>query len=330
MNIDLEILSNFSKVKILVVGDVMLDRYWWGSVNRISPEAPVPVMHLSDVTLAAGGAANVAVNIAGLGAEARLLGVTGADSESGELSNVLEASGVSSRLLRPLPTRPTTVKTRLVAHEQHIVRVDNESTLPLQPDESAAVKEAAALTIAECDAVVISDYAKGLLSESLTQSLIAECKALGKPVLVDPKGSDYSKYAGATILTPNRVEAEAAAKIPASDEESLNAAGHSLLNNIALDALLITRGADGMTLFQKDKPPLNVPTYARQVFDVTGAGDTVIAALSTALAAGMSLENAVRLSNIAAGAVVEEVGTTAISSAKLHSCIQRHMGQAES
>lgn len=302
-----DIFSKFSQVKVLVVGDVMLDRYWWGSVDRISPEAPVPVVRLKSSEITAGGAANVAANIAGLGAVPYLVGLIGEDKEADELKQSLETLGISADDLQVMGGRPTTVKTRVVAHSHHVVRIDNEHTDSLDAQQSTAVWQGMAHLIAQVDIVVLSDYAKGLLSDDLLTRILQECAAESKPVLVDPKGREYGKYKGATLLTPNHSEAVHAAGLDDTD-----AAAQKLLSEVELESLIITQGEQGMTLYRKNAEPVNFPALARKVYDVTGAGDTVISTLAVALGAGSDLPGAARLANIAAGLVVEEVGTTAI------------------
>ena len=313
-----ELIARFSKVKILIIGDVMLDRYWWGSVSRISPEAPVPVVQLEKTSLAPGGAANVAVNIAALGAAPHLIGVVGDDDEGKFLSEILNKSNISPDLLLKLKERPTTVKTRIVAHNQHVVRIDNEKTNFLESEQEETLWRSIENELNKVDLVVISDYAKGLLSRSLLLRLITMARANNKHILIDPKGKDYTKYAGATLLTPNRREAREACNF--EDQQVIDdvaAAGKTLISELGLEALLITQGENGMTLFQNGEKPIHFQTKARTVYDVTGAGDTVIAALAVAMAAGANLLQAAELSNISAGLVVEEVGTTTISQEKL-------------
>ncbi len=307
-----DIFSKFSKVKILVIGDVMLDRYWWGSVDRISPEAPVPVVRLNSADTAAGGAANVAANIAGLGAEPLLSGIIGDDREGEELKNSLNARGISPQYLQVVEGRPTTVKTRVVAHSHHVVRIDSEDTNEITPESSAKIWQELEPLIENADVVVFSDYAKGMLSDLILARVTECCVNNSKPLLVDPKGRDYRKYWGATLLTPNRSEA-----IHAAGVEDMEEAAEKLINDVKLESLIITQGEDGMTLYKKNEAPVNFPALARKVYDVTGAGDTVIATLAVALGAGCELAAAVRLANIAAGLVVEEVGTTVIDLARL-------------
>jgi D-beta-D-heptose 7-phosphate kinase/D-beta-D-heptose 1-phosphate adenosyltransferase len=312
-------------VKTLVVGDVMLDRYWWGRAQRISPEAPVPVVHLRETTLAAGGAANVAANLAGLGAKPFLVGLIGADEAGGSLRQLLEAQGVETSQLVTAENRPTTVKTRIVAQGQHVVRLDWEETAPLADLQAQEIAAQITRLLPAIDSVVISDYAKGLLTPTLLAEIIGAAQRAGRPVLVDPKGRDYRRYAGATLLTPNRAEAAQACGLDANDAQTVAQAGAQLLAGIDIGALLITQGENGMTLFRREQEPEHFPARARKVFDVTGAGDTVIATLALALGAGASLSRAAQMANIAGGLVVEQVGTTVLTNENL----QRYLAEDE-
>ena len=309
----MEITENFSKVKVLIVGDIMLDRYWWGSVSRISPEAPVPVVTLNKTSLLPGGAANVAANVAGLGAKPYLVGIIGEDAEARMFSEALREANISSSFLVPLKNRRTTVKTRIVAHNQHVVRIDQENTHALSKEEEQSVFKKIESLIDEVDIVIISDYAKGLITEELAKRLITKTVSQKKKILVDPKGKNYSKYKGATLITPNQKEAVQATNIDEYEEDSIEKSGNMLLDNLSVEALLITRGEKGMTLFQKNKEIANLKALARKVYDVTGAGDTVIASLAVMLASGADFLEAANIANISAGLVVEQIGTTAIS-----------------
>ncbi len=309
----MEITENFSKVKVLIVGDIMLDRYWWGSVSRISPEAPVPVVTLDKISLLAGGAANVAANVAGLGAKPYLVGVIGDDAEAKMFSKILVEANISSGFLVPLKNRQTTVKTRIVAHNQHVVRIDQENTHILsKEDEQLVLKKIETITD-EADIVIISDYAKGLITENLIKRLITNVASRQKKILVDPKGKNYSKYKGATLLTPNEKEAVQATHLDEYEKEPVEKSGRILLEELSLEALLITRGEKGMTLFEKNREIAHLEALARKVYDVTGAGDTVIAVLAVMLASGANFREAANIANISAGLVVEQIGTTAIS-----------------
>ena len=309
-------LENFEKLKILVVGDVMLDRYWWGGVTRISPEAPVPVVRLKSTSMAAGGAANVAVNVAGLGATAILLGLVGEDDEARLFPSILDQARVSAGHLIPVNERATTVKTRVIAHSQQVVRVDQEDSDPITAETEERICAGIRSLVPTIDAVAVSDYAKGMLTEPVLSELFATATAHGKPVLVDPKGKNYGKYRGAAVLTPNRREAAEACNLD-DNGNIVDEAGSRLMSELDLNALLITQGEEGMTLFRKSQEPLHLTAIAREVYDVTGAGDTVIATLTTAIGAGLDLADAARLANVAAGLVVEQVGTSSITTADL-------------
>jgi D-beta-D-heptose 7-phosphate kinase/D-beta-D-heptose 1-phosphate adenosyltransferase len=317
-----EILDKFADVRVLIVGDVMLDRYFWGTVARISPEAPVPVVRLEKQTVTAGGAANVAANVAALGAKSYLLGIIGNDQGASELKQILEQSGVNPSNLIQTSNRQTTTKTRIVAHHQHVVRLDDEKTTPLDALNSEQIRRKVADLLPASDVVVLSDYAKGCLSNAVLAHVIEESRKHGKPILVDPKGRDYQKYAGATVLTPNKSEASAASAIEITDEESLKAAGEKLLAELKTEALLITLGEDGMRLFERNRKSVQIPAAARDVYDVTGAGDTVIASIAVALGAGANFADAARIANSAAGIVVEQIGTTAVKKAELEKSLQ--------
>jgi rfaE bifunctional protein kinase chain/domain len=316
------ILDKFTGKKVLVTGDIMLDRYWWGDVSRISPEAPVPVVRLKRTSLAAGGAANVAANVAGLGAEPLLFGVIGNDHEAEQLRNALDEVDVAHDNLIAINDRPTTVKTRVIAHSQQVTRIDHETDSSLSPETEAALVEAVGIAIGAADAIVISDYAKGLITDGVLSKIIAAAAEAGKPLLVDPKGKDYTRYRGAAMITPNRREAAEACNFHENGEGVVERAGTKLIADLGIDAVLITKGEEGMTLFRRDREPVTFATAAREVYDVTGAGDTVIATLATAVAAGADLETATNLANIAAGLVVEQVGTTAIDINELRRAVR--------
>ena len=313
----MDLIERFTKVRVLVVGDVMLDRYWWGSVSRISPEAPVPVVSLESTTLAAGGAANVASNVAGLGANPFLIGITGDDPEASDLPSVFAEKGILDFELKAIPGRKTTVKTRIVAHNQQMARIDQETIDEIASADAVRMIERLERRLEEIDVVVISDYGKGFLTREILSSLILAAREMGKPVLVDPKGKDYSKYQGATMLTPNKREAAEACGIEPASGDLVETAKQKLLIDLDLDSLLITLGEDGMTLLQKDADAANLSATARNVYDVTGAGDTVIATLAVAIGSGMDTFEAAKVANLAAGIVVERVGTTPITQADL-------------
>lgn len=311
-----EILGEIRNSRLLVVGDVMLDRYWWGSVNRISPEAPVPVVLHERTSLAAGGGANVALNLAGLGASVHLIGVTGDDQEADELASIFDEHNIGNRLSRSSDRR-TIVKTRIVAHGQHVVRIDQESIDPLAPDEAEQLNTAIAGILTKVDAVIFSDYGKGLFTDTFLTSSISTIRAAGKPIFVDPKGSKFDKYRGVTAITPNRREALTACSIDEHLPNGTQVAGDDLMG--LLDAVvLITEGEHGMTLFEPGQSAHHLDSFAHDVFDVTGAGDTVIAAFAAAIAAGRSMKEAAWLANVSAGLVVGKQGTTAITTKMIH------------
>lgn len=311
------IIEDFSRIKVLVVGDVMLDRYWWGSVSRISPEAPVPVVKLDRTSLVAGGAANVAANIKGLGAEAVLFGAVGCDEEAELFSKVLTDLNISPEHLLRIENRPTTIKTRIVAHNQHVVRIDQENSKYLEPQQIDELVEKVGKIIPRVDVIVVSDYAKGVLTEELLMRLITKGRELDKPVIVDPKGKSYQKYKGANLITPNQSEASQATGLESDEENVVESAGEKLLEEFGFDSVLITRGENGMTLFRKNFQTAHFSASARKVYDVTGAGDTVIATLAVAYGTSKDFVRSSDLANSAAGLVVEEVGTTIITKEKL-------------
>ena len=298
------------KARILVVGDVMLDRYWFGDVARISPEAPVPVVRVTRIEERPGGAANVARNCAALGAQAQLLSVIGGDEAGTRLSELVEEAGVRANLHRDA-SMETTVKLRVIGRQQQLLRIDFETPPSSEVLASKLADFEAALP--ECDAVILSDYGKGGLAHIAT--MIGLARAAGKQVLVDPKGDDYSRYRGAHVVTPNLGELR---EVVGSwrDEADLAARVWKLREELSLDALLLTRSEQGMTLFD-ERGAMHVPAQAREVYDVSGAGDTVIAALAVMLAAGATLTEAVRLANRAAGIVVGKLGTAVATCAEL-------------
>lgn len=308
----MKIPETFANTSVLVVGDVMLDRYWWGDVTRISPEAPVPVVRKRKETLAAGGAANVAANIAGLGARAYLVGCVGDDAEASILETVVRKAGVFGVNLLRCADKQTTVKTRIIAHSQQVARIDQETVGLLDETEVEDLLSTIRDLASAVSAIVLSDYAKGALSERVITDTIVAAKELKIPVIVDPKGRDYSKYRGAMLLTPNRKEAIEACKLDDGDPDAIEAAGRQLVAEIGVGAVLITKGEDGMTLFRDGEKDVSLSSTAREVYDVTGAGDTVIATLGVAIASGVDLVTASELANVAAGVVVEQVGTTPI------------------
>ncbi|MFC3396548.1 bifunctional D-glycero-beta-D-manno-heptose-7-phosphate kinase/D-glycero-beta-D-manno-heptose 1-phosphate adenylyltransferase HldE [Brenneria rubrifaciens] len=313
-------LPDFRQAGVLVVGDVMLDRYWYGPTSRISPEAPVPVVKVDTIEERPGGAANVAMNIASLGAGSRLVGLTGIDDAARALSEKLCEVNVRCDFV-PVPTHPTITKLRVLSRNQQLIRLDFEEGFdgvdPLPMIER--IRQA----LPHIGALVLSDYAKGALTH--VQAMIQTAKAAGVAVLIDPKGTDFSRYRGATLLTPNLSEFEAVAGRCKSEDEVVSR-GMKLVADYELSALLITRSEQGMTLLQPGKAPLHLPTQAQEVYDVTGAGDTVIGVLAASLAAGNSLEEACFLANAAAGVVVGKLGTSTVTPIELENAIR---GRAE-
>ncbi|ADL55179.1 D-glycero-beta-D-manno-heptose-7-phosphate kinase [Gallionella capsiferriformans] len=297
----------FAGCRILVVGDVMLDRYWFGDVHRISPEAPVPVLKVNRVDERPGGAANVARNIAALGAEATLLSVVGNDEAGLCLEKLLGQHGNLTALLHRDPSVSTIIKLRAIAQQQQLLRIDFET--PPSHEVLNAALEDYRVQLPLADVVILSDYGKGGLAH--IAQMIQMARDAGKPVLVDPKGEDYARYQGATLLTPNRSEFRQVAG-GWRDEAELNVKAQSLRANLQLDALLVTRSEDGMSLYRADDVQ-HEPTHTREVFDVSGAGDTVIATLAVMLAAGADLPDAMRIANRAAGIVVGKLGTAVVS-----------------
>lgn len=317
-------LPDFAQARVLVVGDLMLDRYWIGPTSRISPEAPVPVVRIRKDETRPGGAANVAVNIGSLGASASVLGVVGADEAARLLGEQLRAQGIDADLL-VTHAAPTITKLRVLSRNQQLIRLDFEEELgEVASFDGEALASRFERALANCDVVVLSDYGKGTLRD--VAALIRAARAQGKRVLVDPKGNDWQRYRGATLLTPNLSEFEAIVGTCRNEAELLER-GEALCTALQLGALLITRSEHGMTLVRPDHAPLHVPTAAREVFDVTGAGDTVIAMLAAALAADVDIARACLLANAAAGVVVGKLGTATVTQAELRQALSGQRAQ---
>ena len=308
-------LPDFGRARILVVGDLMLDRYWQGSTSRISPEAPVPVVHVQQCENRPGGAANVAVNIAELGATVMLDGLIGNDEAGAQLSAVLQRTGVGCRF-EPCDEVATVTKMRILSRHQQLIRLDFEE--PLYGRHDAALLDRFAAALDSVDVVVLSDYAKGALAQ--VAEMITLAREAGKPVLVDPKGHDFSLYRGATLLTPNRGEFEAVVGV-CGNEAEFAARATALCEELDLQALLVTRSEQGMSLLQRSQTMQHFPARAREVFDVTGAGDTVISVLAAAMAAGETLTAATALANEAAGIAVAKLGAVAVTVEELRAAI---------
>jgi D-beta-D-heptose 7-phosphate kinase/D-beta-D-heptose 1-phosphate adenosyltransferase len=311
------IIERFSGCHVIIVGDAMLDEYVWGDVGRVCPEAPVPVVEEVRRSIVPGGMANVAANAAALGAHVAAVGVTGEDPHGAMLRDRLLGLGIDTSGLRSDPKRCTTVKTRVIARNQQVVRVDREDTSPISVELEDALLDSLRSLLLSANCCVVSDYAKGVLSPRLTAEIIDAAELRGVPVIVDPKGWDYSKYQGASVITPNLNEARMAlTKDPRSPME-LPAIGEGLRKLLPGTAVLVTLGPEGVALFQETHDPLCIPSAARQVYDVTGAGDTLIATLAVAVAAGYPIIQAATIANVAAGLAVGKVGTASVSASEL-------------
>ena len=308
-----ELLPRLEHVRVLCVGDLMLDSYIYGDVNRISPEAPIPVFKVVRESAMLGGAGNVAHNLTALGASVCFVAVVGDDPAGRDLIAMVGEDPRIEPTLLVERDRPTTVKTRYIADGQQLLRADSETQRPINPDSAAEVLRVAGDAIAACDAMVLSDYAKGVLSPGTVAALIDIAVDAGKPVVVDPKGGDFARYRGATVITPNRREAAAAAGLPDGPGDAEAAAmGAALIERFGVAAAVVTRGEFGMSLITRDEPPRHLPARAREVYDVSGAGDTVAAMFALALGAGIPLGDAARLANLAAGVVVGKLGTSEV------------------
>jgi D-beta-D-heptose 7-phosphate kinase/D-beta-D-heptose 1-phosphate adenosyltransferase len=313
-------IPDFSRTQVVVAGDVMLDQYLFGATSRISPEAPVPVVHVQKTDDRPGGAANVAVNLASLGANTRLIGAVGNDAAANTLETLLTRHGIDCAFAR-VGDRPTITKTRVQSRGQQLIRLDQENATELK---DSALVAAVGEALAGAGAVVLSDYGKGALTD--VRKMIELCREAGVPVLVDPKGRDFEKYRGATLLTPNQGEFEAVAGHCETDAE-LAARGWQMVEDLELTALLVTRSEKGMMLLESGNEPLFLSTQAREVYDVTGAGDTVIATLAGALASGQSMASAAALANIAAGLVVRKIGVATVTPGEIQVALhQRGQG----
>jgi D-beta-D-heptose 7-phosphate kinase/D-beta-D-heptose 1-phosphate adenosyltransferase len=311
------LIEKFKKVRILVIGDLIMDHFIWGKVRRISPEAPVPVVEVTSESIVLGGSANVVNNIHSLGGRADITGVIGSDNDGRRLVEMLKEKGIASEGIIKDPRRPTTIKTRIIAHSQQMVRFDREKKDRISPETSARVVSYIKKAVKAADLVVISDYAKGLITQQLVEEANAVCQSLGRQIAVDPKVEHFDYYKGVTIVTPNNLEASQASGVEITDDETLHRAGEVLFNRLGCQALLITRGENGMSLFEPSSET-HIPTVAKEVFDVSGAGDTVIGTLALALASGADFREAAVLANFAAGVVVGKVGTATLSPEELH------------
>lgn len=321
---------DFRTLSVLVIGDLMLDHFRYGSVRRISPEAPVPVIHLEDEKLMLGGAGNVAANLASLGCRCSLISMVGSDRHAATCRQLLDAIGVDSRFLFEADGRRTTVKTRLIGASQQLLRFDEEDLAPISEAEERALIELVDAQVPLHQVIAISDYAKGVLSDRVLRHIIMRGQALGVPVVVDPKRKDFTAYAGATVIKPNCHELAAATEMPCSDITDCSRATAKAIELTGAD-ILLTMAQNGMALARKGQETLHFPTVAAEVFDVSGAGDTVLASLCAMIAAGLELDFAVNIANVAAGIVVRKLGTATVTRAELirafeASNVQTHLG----
>ena len=310
-------ISKFDQCRLLVIGDLMLDEYLWGEVDRISPEAPVQVVSVQNEDFALGGAGNVVNNVVALGGKVSVAGVIGTGRNGQFLLNMFNELDVDTQGIIKEPGRATTQKTRIIAANQHVLRIDRETRKDISAltlDHLARFVEG---KIPDVDLILISDYGKGLITKNLVSRVMASAKKHHKMTIVDPKGIDFSKYSGVSLLTPNKKEAALASGLEINDPPSLERAAGKIFENVGLGKLLITCGKDGMVLFEQNKAPFHVRAIARQVFDVSGAGDTVLAVLGLAIATGASIQDSVAIANTAAGIVVGKVGTATVSKQEL-------------
>jgi D-beta-D-heptose 7-phosphate kinase/D-beta-D-heptose 1-phosphate adenosyltransferase len=314
MTIDIK---KFAGCRILVAGDLMVDEYLWGDVERISPEAPVQIVSVASEEHTLGGAGNVISNLVALGAKVSAAGVIGSGTNGQLVLTKLNALGVNTQGVVQDPQRPTTRKTRIIADHQHVLRFDREVKTEISRQTMNKIARAAAEMSADADLILVSDYGKGLITKALMTKLIAAAQKHNKLLIVDPKGLDFKKYAGASLITPNKKETALAAGIEIVDEDSLAKAARRLIEKTGIDKILVTCGKEGMVYFEQDTRPYRIGTKARQVFDVSGAGDSVLAVLGLGIAAGYSIKEAVALANTAAGIVVGKVGTATVSKTEL-------------
>jgi rfaE bifunctional protein kinase chain/domain len=324
-----ELLQLFKDKRIAVVGDLMVDQYYWGSVRRISPEAPVPVVEVNSVSNRLGGAANVANNIQSLGGIPLLVGLVGNDHPGQVLQSLMRDQDLSTDGVIVDASRPTTTKTRVIAHDQHVVRVDNESRAECPEHLVPAIVDAVKYHIHAIDGIVIEDYNKGLVTQSVIRELTSVARKYKKIITVDPKYSNFLEFKNVTVFKPNRPETERALKSRLQSMDDVVVAGTKLLSLLAAENVLLTRGEEGMSLFEANGEISHIPTQAARVHDVSGAGDTVIATLTIALAAGASIKEAASIANCAAGVVVGSVGIVPIQLEELQSATQEYIAQRE-
>jgi D-beta-D-heptose 7-phosphate kinase/D-beta-D-heptose 1-phosphate adenosyltransferase len=324
------LLNGFHAARVLVLGDVMLDRFVYGSVERISPEAPIPVVSIDRFLDMPGGAANVARNIASMGARVTLFGVVGEDAWAEDLRALLAASPSIEARLVPDASRPTSVKTRYVADGQQVMRADRESRLSLSPHVEQTLLREYSKALGDAQVIVLSDYAKGVLSDSVTRAAIDIARRAGKTIIVDPKSKDFGRYRGASILTPNRLELQQTCGQECVGDEQVVHGARSIVEQGICDAMIVTRGKEGMSVVQASGAPVHLSTAARQVFDVSGAGDTVVAAVALGIAVGASIVDAAALANIAAGIVVGKRGTATVTPGEIMASLKPLDGRTDS
>jgi len=320
--------ETFSNCKLLVVGDLMIDEYVWGDVDRISPEAPVPVVSVTREDYTLGGSGNVVNNLAALGAHILVAGVTGTGSGGALMIRKIESLGVDAGGVVQDPHRPTTRKTRIIGGSQQVLRIDRETRRDIAGETRESIATYIQGVLPTVDAVLISDYGKGLLTPDLLATIIKQARENTKPAIVDPKGLDFEKYRDAFLITPNKKEAGLAAGIEIGDQETLDRAADTIFRKTGAQNLLITCGKEGMVLYEGNAKPHIIHSQARQVFDVSGAGDTVVAVTGLALSAGQSLRAAAALANLAAGIVVGKIGTATVTLPELTAAVKTAAGQA--
>jgi len=322
-----EITSGFGDARVLILGDIMLDEYMYGSVDRISPEAPVPIVNISSSKIILGGAANVAANICSLGGKALLLGTVGDDEAASKISQLLKSDKISDDLLVTDLTRRTTIKTRIIAHSQQIVRADREDRHEINPDIEKEIISRFLSVVDDIQAVIISDYGKGVITQPLLEKLMSVCLQKNIFVAVDPKETHFNNYQKASLITPNHHEAGFAYGRRIHNEKDLLEVGNGLLKRLQAKSILITRGPDGMSLFTENSKPTHIPTFAKKVYDVTGAGDTVIAVFVAATCAGADLVESAILANAGAGLTVGEIGTATVTTDDLWQELEHNINE---
>jgi rfaE bifunctional protein kinase chain/domain len=322
-----KIISNFSRARVLVIGDLILDQFLWGDVSRISPEAPVPVVWVKKESYMPGGASNVANNLRSLGADVHLVGVIGDDASGAILKSELDQKGIRTAGVLTDSSRPTILKTRVVAQHQQVVRIDKEKVERFSDEITSGMAAYVASVIKDIDAVIIEDYGKGVITPAILAKIVPLAKRYNKVISVDPKEEHFNYYRGISVITPNNHEASRAVGFQITDEATLLKAGRKLLDKLNCKIALITLGEHGMAVFQKNKPMKHIPTVAQEVFDVSGAGDTAIASYTLSLVSGADPVQSAYISNCAAGIVVGKVGIAVVSPEELLSRIKKELGR---